>query len=448
MKRIAYQYLIAWANARKRKPLIIRGARQVGKTHLVRNFSHRFVDFVEINFEETPEAMLVFEQDLDPHRILRDLTVICKKKIVPGETLLFFDEIQVAPKAITALRYFYEKLPELHLIAAGSLLDFALEKIGVPVGRVNYLYVYPMTFIEFLKATGNEQMIKAIVNHDPLEPMNEVIHINALRRLAEYIIVGGMPEAVHDWLETGDFNECADTHNGIIETYRDDFPKYANEYQIKYLQQLFRQVPQMLTRKFDYSYVEGNYRKRELEPSLDLLCKAGIIHKIYHTAGQGVPIGAGAHLDRYKCIMLDIALTQTELGIDTKDWILDPLHAFINRGEIAEAFVGQEIKAYDSIIKSRNLYYWHREERGSSAEVDYLIQDQNLIVPIEVKSGSAGKLKSLRMFLDSHPESPFGVRFFSHNYVKNGVIQSYPLYAIANLYIKTNEYLRRFCEDD
>lgn len=431
MKRIIDIHLLAWKRSSIRKPILLRGARQVGKTFAVRTLAKSFSSYVEINFEKQPALIKIFDIDLDPVRIVRDLKAILKKDIIPGKTLLFFDEIQEAPQAIIALRYFYEEMPKLHVLAAGSLLDFAIQKVGVPVGRVSFLYLYPLSFIEFLIAQGQEQIVEAILNHDPLIPMAEPIHSHILRILSEYFAIGGMPEAVASWVKNKDPLMCSKIHHTIIDAYRQDFTKYANEHQIKYVELLFEKGVQQLGRKFKFSNISSEYRKRELSPALDLLCTARVIQKIYHTSGQGIPLGAEVNLEKFKLIFVDIGLTQVMLGLDLADWFLHASDNFVNQGSLVEAFVGQELLAYSDPNIKAALYYWHNEERGRQAEVDYLIQKGGKVVPIEVKSHQGIQLKSMRLFLASHLKSSDGIRFSSHDYSVYDNIFSYPLYAIS-----------------
>ena len=438
MKRTILNELKKWKEDSRRKPLLIRGARQVGKTFIVRQLGKDFRDFQEINFELKPEAKQAFELDLDPHRITRDLVLFTGKKITPGKTLLFFDEIQEAPKAVSALRYFYEMLPGLHVIAAGSLLDFELEKIGLPVGRISSIYMYPLSFHEFLEAKDEDLLLEALRTHNINERISEVAHRKLLIKLGEYMTVGGMPEAVECFIETSDLKRCFNVHRSIIDTYRQDFNKYARKYQLKYVELLFNSIPALLGKKFKYSNVPGDYRKRELMPSLALLEKAGIVGKVTHSSGQGIPLAAAAKPETFKVNFLDIALSQAILGVDTGSWLLDPEINFINKGTITEAFVGQELLAYSMPDRKSDLFYWQREARTSNAEVDYLIQKGETIIPVEVKSGSTGSLKSLRVFLNSHNRSPYGIRFSSANFSIDNVIRNYPLYAVGKL-MKTGD---------
>lgn len=430
MKRFIDQHLLDWKKDHG-KPLILRGARQVGKTFAVRQLGKTFDNFVEINFEEQRDLKNIFERDLDPNRIILELSQRLNAQIIPGKTLLFFDEIQAAPLALTSLRYFYEKLPTLHVLAAGSLIDFAIQEVGIPVGRVRSLYVYPLSFIEFMIARGYSLLSDGIRNHSIDQPFSKLLHDTALRLVSEYLAIGGMPEAVKTWCDFQDPFKSADVHQSLIDAYRQDFVKYAKTSELKYVQALFNQMPKQIGKKFKYSGIEGDYRKRELSPCLDLLKTACIVHKVLQTSGTGVPFGALAGLDHFKIIYLDVAIAQALMGIRLGDWIVYSLDHFVNKGEIVEAFIGQELFAYSSPFMKTDLYYWHRGTRASQAEVDYLIQQGDKVIPIEVKSGKGTTLKSMHMFLQTHSNSPYGIRFSAHNYSIHEKIHSYPLYAVA-----------------
>lgn len=432
MKRLMDWHLKQWKDDPYRKPLLIRGARQVGKTYGVRQLGKNFEDLVEINFERKKEANKIFEKDLVPERILQELSLFSGKEIVPGKTLLFLDEIQECPEAILSMRYFFEEMPSLHLIAAGSLLDFALERIGLPVGRVSSLYVYPLSFMEFLVAIDESLIAKAILNHEKGLSMGDAIHSKLLDLVGRYLSIGGMPEAVARWIQTKSPLESFKVHHQLVDTYRQDFQKYAKKHQIKYLDVLFNEIPQHVGKQFKYSEIHGEYKKRELAPCLDLLCLANVVHKIQHSAGNGLPLGAETNTEWFKIIFLDIALCQAILGLDLSSWFLDSRQTFINRGEIVEAFIGQELLCYSIPYRKTDLYFW-KAETHSQAEVDYLHDDKSCIIPIEAKSGDGRTLKSMHRFLESHLHSLFGIRFSTQNYSVFQKIDSRPLYATASL---------------
>ena len=433
MERELIQYLRKWRASTIRKPLILRGARQVGKTYLVKQFGKEFKSFVLINLEKQPDAAVLFNEDLDPKKLIQRLQLITEQKIIPGETLLFIDEAQEAPRSLIALRYFYEECPELHVIAAGSLLDFAIEKVGVPVGRVSFLYLYPLSLIEFLKATHRDMAAQAIIEHPFPQSVLKPIHQKWLDYVAEYIAVGGMPEVVEAWRNTNDIDVCGEIQYAIVESYRQDFEKYCKQHEIKYVSLIYEQVPRQLGETFKFSKIPGDYRKRDLAPAFDLLQKAMVVNSVYHTDGQGIPLGAEADYHYFKSTFVDVALAQRLLDSRPKDWFLQPTHSLINKGEIIESFVGQELLAYSDPREKAQLYYWQRHERGSSAEVDYLTNIQGQVIPIEVKSGTGSSLKSLQLFLNTHSKSPYGVRFSTHDFSVHEKLHSYPLYAISKL---------------
>jgi hypothetical protein len=442
MKRTIDYFLLEWKNRQNHKPLLLRGARQVGKTHAVRELGKKFTNFVEVNLELNETARNIILKDLDPNRIIRHLSEILQTPIVPGKTLLFFDEIQNTPSAIIALRYFYELIPELHVIAAGSLLDFAIEQVGIPVGRVSSLYMYPMSFLEFLVALGNDVWAKLILEHKTNnEPFSEPLHEKLLGVVGEYLAIGGMPEAVKEWVKTKQSRESKIVHSDLLFNYQQDFEKYSKKHQIKYLNLIFSKVTEQLSTKFMYSRI-GEYKKRELEPALELLEKAGILYKVFRSSGQGIPIGAQADLNDFKVIFLDVGLSQALLKLDITSWFIEPMSTFVNKGTLVEAFVGQEILAYSDPISKESLFYWRRDNRNSEAEIDYMVQLNDKVVPVEVKAGKSKRIKSMQIFLESHPGSSNGLRFSADNYLIYQKINSYPLYAVATPLQDVSETLR------
>lgn len=433
MKRFIDHYLLEWSQEQGRKPLLLRGARQVGKTYAVRQLGKKFDNIVELNLELETKYKDFFSPNLDPNRIVRDISLKTGAQIIPGRTLLFLDEIQAEPQAIIALRYFYEMMPELHVIAAGSLLDFAIEQVGVPVGRVQMFYMYPLSFLEFLNAHGEKILIKALLEHDHKTPISRVAHERLLKLVSVYLAIGGMPEVVTKYLDNiYSPIACFNQQHVLADDYRHDFVKYSKKFQIKYLDILYDAIPLQLGHKFKYSAIPGDYRKRELAPCLDLLATAGVIKRVYYTVAQGIPLGAQIDLDNFKLVFLDVAIAQVVMRANLGDWFLQQdQQQFINKGEIVESFIGQEILAYSNPIRRTDLYYWCRNERNSQAEVDYVVQLKEAIVPIEVKSGAGSTLRSMHSFLDAHPKSQYGLRFSTQNYSIFEKIHSYPLYAVA-----------------
>ncbi len=430
MHRTLLSHLEQWKDSKKRKPLLLRGARQVGKSWLVKELGKSFPNFVEINFESRPKLKKIFEEDLTPEYLIPRLSAAVKKPIIPGETLLFFDEVQQVPNAITSLRYFYEQMPELHVVAAGSLLEFVIEKIGFPVGRIVSLYCYPLSFYEFMVATGNKQLIDLIKSLPEGQSLDEPLHKQALNLLSQYLAVGGMPEAVQEWIDSKNILECVKIHKSIVDTYRQDFGKYAKAKKIEYVDMIFNSVPRFTGKKFVFSHVSDTIRSRELKPALELLEKAGVVHQVTHSSGNGVPISAEENPSLFKVIHLDVGLMQSGLNIDYSNWLVDPDQQFINKGEVAEAFVGNEILAYSWPFERKTLNYWVREKHAAKAEVDYLIEKGGEVVPVEVKSGSSGSLKSIKLFLKEKKKSTYGIHVSPQSSGINGEIKHVPLYAI------------------
>ncbi|MDR3491913.1 MAG: ATP-binding protein [Gammaproteobacteria bacterium] len=425
MRRDLLIHLESWKSHPLRKPLIIRGARQVGKSWLVNEFGKQFETFITINFEKSPEVNQFFEGGIRIPELLEKLSLYTGEKIIPGKTLLFFDEIQECEKALVALRYFKEEHPELHVIAAGSLLDFTIEKLGVAVGRVQFLYLHPLSFGEFLMVQGREDLRKFIV-----EQSNDlVIHGLLIDYLKIYFWLGGMPAVVDGWLRFKDVKICSELQDEIIQSYKQDFQKYARKHQIDHVEKMFEAIPQQLGRKFKYTDVDSDTRSAPLKDALMLLLKAGIAHIVYHSSGQAQPLGATKDLKKFKVFYFDIGLAQRILGLDLKEWVIQPLEVR-HIGAIAEQFVAQEYIAYTSVKSPPELYYWHREEKRSNAEVDFLFLKNGMVVPVEVKAGSRGGLKSLAIFLETHLNSTLGLKISESQYDTQSKIQNIPFYGV------------------
>jgi predicted AAA+ superfamily ATPase len=434
MKRHRLDDLLAWQRRSDRKPLLVRGARQVGKSYMVREFGrHHFRNVIELNFEMRPDLAGIFAGSLDPERLLRDIKIASQDDIRPGETLLFFDEVQLVPQALTALRYFYEHIPDLHVIAAGSLLEFAIEEVGLPVGRVESLYLYPMTFEEFLEARQKHQLLALLREHHGYEPLSVFAHQQLLTLFFEYLAVGGMPEAVSVWSETQDLRSVARIHSTLVENYRQDFPKYARRAQVKYVDLVFQAIPRLLGRKFVYSHIDPSIKSRDLKGALQLLSKASVAHVVHHSSANGIPLGAEGKADVFKVIFLDVALAQTLLGLQPGAWILDPKTQFANRGPIIESFVGQELLAHHLSHSRAELFYWVKEKPTSLAEVDYLCIRDGKILPIEVKSGSKRRSKSIQIFLSekTHVKDFFQISIDNFQRLRGGI--NIPVYAVETV---------------
>ena len=411
MYRKALHDLIDWKDRPSRKPLIIRGARQVGKTWLVRKFAGQFGNLVEINFDKNPEKAQLFA-GRDISRGLQLLQIDCNTEIVPGKTLLFLDEIQAVPEMLPLLRYFYEEQSDLHVIAAGSLLEFLLadHDFAMPVGRVEYLHLGPMDMEEFLLALGQERMTKFLKDYSLNEPIPESIHLSLLNFLKLFWIVGGMPAAVAWYGNSGQLAEAIREHAAILQTYEDDFSKYRKRIYPERLRKVFRRIPALIGNKLKYVRLDPEERSRELSDSLHLLEMARVIYRVRHSAGNGVPLGAEAKERDFKPLFLDIGLVSTSLGLTLPGLeVVDDL-LMVSNGALAEQFVGQHLLYDGPGYEKPQLFYWNREQKSSSAEVDYLITHEDKVVPVEVKAGTTGALKSLQVFV-AEKKSPVALRF-------------------------------------
>ena len=406
MERDLSPYLHEWKSDPLRVPLILRGARQVGKSWIVRQFGQSFDSFVELNFDEDEELHSLFNARIDIDLLLQKIQFYTGSKIEPGKTLLFLDEIQECPKALKTLRYFKEKCPALHVIAAGSLIDFELENVGLPVGRVQFLYLYPLSFVEFLSVSGKIELREYIKSH---KLSDEAIHKLLLEEIKTYMWLGGMPAVVDAWLTLKDPVKCQALQDRIITAYRQDFSKYAKRNQIANVEMVFANIPNQIGKKFQYKNIDDGVRSSSLKSALSLLVKAGVAYECFHTSAQGLPLAAGKNEKRFKVYMFDIGLAQRMMGLSLKEWVTKSLDIkYI--GGVAEQFVAQEYVAYCPPEKPHELYYWHREEKSSNAEVDFIFLKDGQIIPVEVKSGTKGGMKSLRQFLAMHEATPYGLK--------------------------------------
>ncbi len=432
MKRTIQDSLVAWAKASKRKPLLIRGARQIGKTFVVRQLAERFENFVEVNFELSPHYQQCFS-NLDPNYIINMIQLLSKQSIQPGKTLLFFDEIQNCPEALQALRYFKEKLPELHVLAAGSLLEFTLyqENISMPVGRIEYLYMYPCTFQEYLLNTGEHRLVDFLADVTLHETIPTVIHDKLLSLFRAYMAVGGMPEVMSAFIDTPDYHTVQRLQNSILRTYHDDFGKYANLSQHKYLQSVFEKAPGLVGTQVQYTKIAPEYRSRELKQAINLLEYAGILKRIYASTASGLPLSATQNDKKFKFSFLDVGLVQRVSGLETA-LLQAPDLIKLNDGQLAEQVVAQEIMAYQDPFSPSQVYFWARDKRGAQAEIDYVVNVKSMILPIEVKSGATGKLKSLRLFMQEK-SSPVGFKISTAPLGLEQNILSLPIYLIWKL---------------
>lgn len=433
MHRTLINDLITWRNQSTRMPLLLRGARQVGKTHLIERFgSNEFDNHITLNLEHQPEYKECF-QTLIPKEILTLIESLSRQSVTPGKTLLFIDEIQECPKAILALRYFKENMPELHVISAGSLLEFTLNdpKFNMPVGRIESLYLKPLSFKEFLYATDNHSLVEFIETLTLQSQCPEVLHLQLTKLLRQYMVLGGMPAVIDAYLKNEGLRRCQILQSAILNTYRNDFGKYAPLTDHKYLQKLFEKAPGLIGQHLKYVKVDPDMQSRDIKKALHYLCHAGLIYQVFSTTASGLPLNALANEKRFKIVFLDVGLVNYSTHLEA-EILLEQNLLLINQGAMAEQFVGQELLAYGVPYEPGHLFFWTRDDKAGKAEVDYIINVGSEILPLEVKSGTTGRLKSLKLFLEEK-KAPLGIRtsLMPLSFEKN--ILSVPLYMISEI---------------
>ena len=430
MKRFIEEILIKWKDEKGRKPLILSGARQVGKSFVIeQNFARHFEQLLSINFEKQPEFQSCFESGYDPATILRRIEALAGQRLAIGKTLLFFDEVQFCPEAIIDLRYFFEEMPDLHIVAAGSLLEFTLEKISTPVGRVTFRHLGPLSFEEFLFNSGNHVLLDEIRTHTISKPFPEALHNKAISLLKDHLAIGGMPQVVASYIEHQDYLRCQELLTDLLDSYLKDFPKYSSKHSdLKYIDTVFSRIPHLVGNQFKFVQISRDIQSKYLRSGLELLEKADLVKFIYKTSG--IPLGANYNPQRFKLLFIDIGLMQRACDLNIARWITDSYN-LINAGPVSEQFVGQEICA-NTNFKREKLYYWARDKRGSSAEVDYMIEHRSDVVPVEVKAGTSGRLKSMQLLLKSQSDISEGIKVSLDNFEKTNNIQSIPLYAFGS----------------
>lgn len=426
--------LMKWIAEEGRKPLLLRGARQVGKTSAVRYLAHSFENFIELDFNERRDLHYLFNGTYSPQEICGLLSVHFKTPIVAGKTLLFFDEIQACPDAINRLRYFYEKYPQIHLIAAGSLLEFALESLpSYGVGRIRSIFMYPFSFEEFLWATGYKGLADMINAASPANPLPQALHDEASRMLRIFLTIGGMPAVVSAYSGSADLLGCQSILTDLILSFRDDFAKYRKRVPSSRIDAVFHSVAEQGLGKFVYSRVGTEANSAQIKAALETLVLAGLVYPVTGTAANGLPLGAELKENYSRMLLCDTGLSQRLLGLDIADILSSDDFNVINKGAIAETFVGTELVKASSLYLSQPLYCWHRDKAGSNAEVDYVVQVGTKIYPIEVKSGTKGSMQSMRLFMQLKGIDK-GIRTSLENFCTYDDIILYPLYAIKNIF--------------
>jgi len=425
--------LLLWRKEERRKPLLLRGARQVGKSSAVRELAKQFEYFVEVNFESQRQLHAAFSGDINPRNISNDISLYLNVPVIPGKTLLFFDEIQACPAAISSLRFFYEQYPELHVIAAGSLLEFALGDLpSFGVGRIRSIFMYPFSFYEFLSASGEDLLLKAVKTASPQQPLSDIIHSKLNSLLKQFLIIGGMPEVVSNYVESKNILSCQKILDDLLTSLQADFSKYRVRVQPVLINEVFSSVVRQSGYRFVYSRAVPEIGLRQIKDALELLIMADLVIPVSHTSANGLPLGAETDSGKRKMLLLDTGLFQRISGLKISDLLLSDDFNVINKGALAEQFAGLELLKSSSCYQREKLYYWHREARSSNAEVDYLMQKDDTILPIEIKSGKSGSMQSLFLFL-KEKGLKLGVRSSMENFSSYDKIEVYPLYALSNI---------------
>lgn len=426
--------LTAWQQSQTRKPILLRGVRQCGKTSSVRSLAGLFENYVEINLEKQPTVSSIFEGDIDIKKIVRQLELKVNQAIIPGKTLLFIDEIQECPRAITALRYFYEDMPDLHVIAAGSLLEFVLNNkkkpVDFPVGRIRNIYMYPFSFMEFLRGTGKTRLFDYLTHLDVQNDEN-LAHDQLIEAYKEFIIVGGMPEAVAKYSETGSFLKCRDVHRDVLTNFKDDFNKYDSAVPTDIIRKVFDFTIHNVCRQTKATSAVQGVTPYYFDESINLLKRAGLVFPVKASPCDSLPLGATEKESNKKFIMFDSGVYLTECGLDTSDIFAAKVFDDLNKGEVVEMQTGLELIKYSDPASEAALYYWYRT--GANAETDYVISLDEKVVPIEVKASKKGSMQSMRSFIDLHSNCSFGIRVSLETFTNYENIRVYPVYALSKI---------------
>lgn len=429
MKRKIMDNLRAWKGELKKKPLLLMGARQVGKTFVLKKFgAEEYKNTIYLNFEDNPRLCKLFDASLDPRMILKALTIEMNAEIIAGETLLIFDEIQECPNALNSLKYFCEEAPEQHIVAAGSLLGVKLIHIkGFPVGKVQFLTLYPLSFLEFLEALNEVRLKDFIEDLKSIEPLPPNLHEKILIHFKEYLFVGGMPEAVAEYIASQNVSKVREIQMAILNAYSLDFAKHAPKEHIMKINQVWNSIPNQLARenkKFIYSSIRTGGRAKEFEVALQWLIEAGLIYKIQLISTPKIPLSAYADMNAFKIYLLDVGLLGAMAHLSAKTLLHENELFQEFRGAITENYVAQEL-----VHSQYLLFYWTSEGK---AEVDFILEQDGFIYPLEVKSGNSSKKKSLKVYGDIyHP--PILIRCSPMNLRKDGDVLNCPLYLIEEL---------------
>lgn len=423
---------LEWKHETSRKPLLVRGVRQCGKTSSVRNLAKTFKYYVEINLDKNISLHRLFENDINVDTIISQLELFSQTRIQDGQTLLFIDEIQKCPRAITALRYFQEERADLHVIAAGSLLEFFIggeENIEFPVGRVTNIFMYPLSFVEYLTAKGLGNLRERL--ESDIASVGEIGHGMLIDLYKEFLIVGGMPEAVNMYLNSGSFLDCQKVHRSIMTSFRDDFSKYSKKVSAEVLNSVFDFYLHNICNQITTANAVPELSYYKFQIAANLLHKAGIAFPVHASDCQSLPLGSGEKRAQMKVILFDTGVYLTLLGLDTADIIASSTFERINKGTVVEMMTGLELLKSQNRYSEASLFYWYRT--GANAEIDYVIQKGEQIVPVEAKSNTTGKMQSMRSYLNTHPNAPYGIRVSLEEYSLKDKIHIYPVYASGQI---------------
>ncbi len=425
--------LIEWKNSANHKPLILRGVRQCGKTSAVRNFSKQFACYFEINLDKNKKYLSLFDDDLNIENIIQRLELEFSKKVVPGNTLIFIDEIQESPRAITALRYFYEDAKDIHVIAAGSLLEFVLsgnDAIDFPVGRVRSLFMYPFSFLEYLNAMGLKSLSDYLSEYDFSD--KNYMHDKLIEEYKKFLIVGGMPEAVLEYLNTKSLFAVAQIHKDIIINFLDDFNKYSKTIDAQVIRNVFSYCLHNVCCQIKSSSAINGVSAYIFDECLKLLNRAGLVHIVKASSCETIPLEASSKNANKKILIFDTGVYLTYSGLNIGDIFSSTAFDNLNKGEVVEMQTGLELVKYSDNYATSKLYYWYRS--GANAEIDYVINNNSMILPIEVKASSKGSMQSLHQFLNIFTSVKFGFRISLENFNTYKNIRVFPVYAINLIY--------------
>jgi uncharacterized protein len=433
LSRSINKTLIDWKKQKDRKPLLIRGARQVGKSSAVKELSKQFEFYIEVDFESQIEVRSFFQGNIDPKIICENLSIYFKTPIIAGKTLIFFDEIQACLPAISSLRYFYEKLPQIHLIAAGSLLEFALQELpSFGVGRIRSIFLYPFSFDEFLSSLGETKLVELKKESSDGRPIAEPFHNKLIEYFKKFLIIGGMPEAVANYIENRDLLAVQEIIDDLIISLKSDFAKYKSKVATLRISEVFDSVINQNGGKFKFINSATNSSLLQIKDTIHLLKMAGLVIPVTHTSGNGIPLGAEVDNKKQKLILIDTGIFQRILGLNIGQLMANNDFDAINKGAIAEMAVGLEWLKYGSPTQQESLYYWQREKTNANAEVDYIFQSGDSVLPVEVKSSKKGSMQSIYQFLHEKNKKR-GIRISLENFSSYDSIEVVPVYAISTL---------------